>query len=227
MITILYPQGGRIMTKRKIIITTSIIILFGCFSWPTVQALGKRSYGQSCRVGGHIASFFSSDREESTCDSDQGLLCAGFGGTCTCPPGRIWDSTDDKSACLQPAGSPCFGRNADQRCVSNANCEFAICRCNSKFYSSRGRCMPEAEEVTESASRPSGGIFTSILHGSNSNNNDFVYPPSYPSSSNDEQGLTNFQVYPPPNSATNNFDNAIIKNDRHKVESGLVFFPDD
>lgn len=63
---------------------TTVVLVIGIISDHQVSSLGKRSFGESCSIGGSILSLFSREREERTCDTDMGLVCT---GTCGCPPG--------------------------------------------------------------------------------------------------------------------------------------------
>lgn len=139
-----------------------VIVISFVISHSSVNSLGKRSFGESCRFGGRITSFFSQDDEESrTCDNDMGLICTGT--YCACPPGRVWDNGDSDSdrgsprGCAGAVGSPCFGTSRNQQCVSNAHCQFAFCRCKPNFRPNGGHCFSTNFDGTQEV-RPATGI---------------------------------------------------------------------
>lgn len=142
-----------------------VIVIMFVTSQSSVNSQGKRSFGESCRFGGHITSFFSQDQEQSrTCDNDMGLICTGT--YCACPPGRVWDNGDaDRGSprgCARAVGSPCFGASSsrNQQCVSNANCQFAFCRCKPSFRPNGGHCFSTNDGAQENPQdvRPATGL---------------------------------------------------------------------
>lgn len=158
-----------------------------------VNSIGLRSYGELCRFTGQITSLFNHDHEERTCNSEEGLICT---GTCTCPPGRVWDTSasffggvrPSGKGCAIPVGRPCFSRSGNH-CVSNSHCTNSLCLCKPKYKRSGQHCVKVIGEGPADAGNLSGffGHFNTF------NNNNSPHH-DYPVSNSNNENLDNEQA---------------------------------
>ncbi|CAL8122502.1 unnamed protein product [Orchesella dallaii] len=183
MVTIL----GKMRLARSSVIAT-VLLISASITWSPVHSLGKRTFGDQCSIGSYLTSFLSTsgERGERTCDTDKGLICT---GKCSCPIGRIWDSSSNffginvgsGRGCVRGAGSPCYGSKRNSQCVTNAHCEFAVCRCDSGFRQNGGLCILNSNSNSGGSNNVNinvpnfapdlAGFFNNFIGNNNNNNN--------------------------------------------------------